>query len=77
MPQMMPPVGKSGPLTNFIKSSMVHCGWSTRWTIASQSSPRLCGGMLVAMPTAMPVEPLSRRLGTLEGRTSGCWSVSS
>ena len=31
---------------------------------ASTTSPRLCGGMLVAMPTAMPPEPLTRRLGT-------------
>ena len=27
------------------------------------SSPRLCGGMLVAMPTAMPPAPLARRFG--------------
>ncbi len=27
--------------------------------------------MLVAMPTAMPDEPFTRRLGTIEGRTAG------
>ena len=27
------------------------------------TSPRLCGGMLVAMPTAMPAEPLTSRFG--------------
>ena len=32
-------------------------------TTPSITSPRLCGGMLVAMPTAMPVEPFTRRLG--------------
>ena len=30
---------------------------------ASITSPRLCGGMLVAMPTAMPPAPLTRRFG--------------
>ena len=29
----------------------------------SITSPRLCGGMFVAMPTAMPVEPLTSRFG--------------
>ena len=38
---------------------------------ASITSPRLCGGMLVAMPTAMPPAPLTRRLGNRAGRTEG------
>ena len=38
---------------------------------ASITSPRLCGGMFVAMPTAMPDEPLTRRFGNLAGRTDG------
>ena len=46
-------------------------------TTASITSPRLCGGMLVAMPTAIPVEPLTSRLGTLVGRTVGSSSFSS
>ena len=33
--------------------------------------------MLVAMPTAIPADPLTSRLGTLEGRTSGSFSVPS
>ena len=37
----------------------------------SITSVRLCGGMLVAMPTAMPDEPLIRRFGTLAGSTVG------
>ena len=32
---------------------------------ASITSPRLCGGMLVAMPTAMPPAPLTSRFGNL------------
>ena len=34
-------------------------------------SPRLCGGMLVAMPTAMPPAPLTSRFGNCAGRTIG------
>ena len=35
------------------------------------TSPRLCGGMLVAMPTAMPCAPLTSRFGKPAGRTLG------
>ncbi len=40
-------------------------------------SVRLCGGMLVAMPTAMPEAPLTSRLGNEAGRTLGSSVVSS
>ncbi|CAI8250030.1 MAG: Uncharacterised protein [Flavobacteriia bacterium] len=40
-------------------------------------SERLCGGILVAMPTAIPAEPLTSRLGNLDGRTVGSLSESS
>ena len=39
--------------------------------IPSQTSIILWGGMLVAIPTAIPDEPLTRRFGNLEGKTSG------
>ena len=39
--------------------------------VALMISVRLCGGMLVAMPTAMPDDPLTSRFGTRVGRTSG------
>ncbi len=45
--------------------------------MAAASSPRLWGGMLVAMPTAMPDEPLSSRLGRRAGSTVGSCSVPS
>ena len=35
------------------------------------TSPRLCGAMLVAIPTAIPAVPLTRRLGIADGSTSG------
>ncbi len=38
---------------------------------AVQISPRLCGGMFVAMPTAMPAAPLTSRFGMRAGRTTG------
>ena len=41
------------------------------------TSPRLWGGMFVAMPTAMPVDPLTKRFGYLDGRTIGSLRVSS
>jgi hypothetical protein len=37
----------------------------------------LCGGMFVAIPTAIPEVPLTSRLGNRAGRTSGsCWDSS-
>ncbi len=38
---------------------------------ASIISPRLCGGILVAIPTAIPEDPLMSKLGTFVGRTAG------
>ena len=35
------------------------------------TSPRLCGGMLVAMATAMPWLPLTNRFGNRDGSTVG------
>ena len=76
-PMMTAPVGKSGPLTNFIRSFGVASGCSRWWTTASITSPRLCGGMFVAIPTAIPPEPFTSRLGKRDGRTSGCCSYPS
>ena len=41
------------------------------------SRSRLCGGMFVAMPTAMPVPPLTSRFGNAAGKTTGSMSLSS
>jgi hypothetical protein len=51
--------------------SMSQAGSSRRATMAFAISVRLCGGMFVAMPTAMPDEPLTSRFGTTDGMTSG------
>ncbi len=46
-------------------------GWLIRCRSACTTSIRLCGAMLVAMPTAMPVVPLTIRFGIADGRTVG------
>ena len=76
-PLMKPPVGKSGPGTISISSSVVMSGFLMIAMVASITSRRLCGGMLVAMPTAMPAAPLTSRLGKRAGRTVGSVSLSS
>ena len=68
---MMPPVGKSGPCTSVAIFSSVALGVLMRWSAASHSSAALCGGMEVAMPTAMPEDPLASRLGKAPGSTTG------
>ena len=45
--------------------------------IPSHTSFRLCGGILVAIPTAIPVAPFKSRLGSLAGRTVGSSKLSS
>ncbi len=42
---------------------------------ASMTSRRLWGGMLVAIPTAIPEEPLTSRFGKRAGRTVGSRSL--
>ena len=70
-PRIKPPVGKSGPGIMLIRSSIETAGLSITAMQASITSPRLCGGMLVAMPTAMPPAPLTKRFGNFAGRTVG------
>ena len=68
-------VGKSGPFTKDIAfsrvSSGVASGFSSAQHVAETTSPRLCGGTFVAIPTAIPAEPFTRRFGNREGRTVG------
>ena len=79
---MMPPVGKSGALMMLRISSMSVSRFSSIRLLmifvqAATTSRRLWGGIFVAMPTAIPVVPLTRRFGKREGMTSGSFSVSS
>ena len=77
LPMMIPWVGKSGPFTYSFSSSMVISGSSISANIPSTTSPRLWGGIFVAIPTAIPEDPFTRRLGNLAGRTTGSISWSS
>ena len=54
LPQISAPVGKSGPGMRSSRSSRLQSGCRTTSVSAAISSRRLCGGTLVAMPTAMP-----------------------
>ena len=73
LPRIIAPVGKSGPFTIFISADALASGLSIMCTAASMTSPRLCGGMFVAMPTAMPPPPFTSRLGKRAGSTVGSW----
>ena len=74
---MIPLVGKSGPLMCSIRSLSSASGLSSTQMAASTTSRRLWGGILVAMPTAMPEEPLTSRLGKRLGSTRGSRLLSS
>ena len=74
---MMPAVGKSGPGMISISSGNSIAGLSIMAIVPLITSVRLCGGMLVAMPTAMPPAPLTSRLGKRAGSTFGSLSVPS
>ena len=71
------PVGRSGPGISFSRSLSVASGSSSSFTQALATSRRLCGGMSVAMPTAMPVAPLRSTFGRRAGSSAGSSSVPS
>ncbi len=77
LPIISAPVGKSGAVMYSISPSTSISGFSIKAITPSIHSPRLCGGMLVAIPTAIPSEPFTSRLGKREGKTEGCIPVSS
>ena len=70
----MPAVGKSGPGITSNNSSTVMSSLSITRKQASMTSIKLCGGILVAIPTAIPEEPLANKLGTRVGKTVGSLS---
>ena len=76
-PIIIPPVGKSGPGICFINSDNFISLLLIKANVPSITSPKLCGGILVAIPTAIPPAPLTSKLGNFEGNTSGSISVSS
>ena len=81
-PNICAPVGKSGPLTiSMISSRSVSRCSSMRlsmiFTTAAMTSRRLCGGIFVAIPTAIPFVPFTSKFGKRAGSTVGSFSVSS
>ena len=81
VPRISAPVGKSGPFImpsiSSITVSLSACTFSIIFNTPSITSFKLCGGILVAIPTAIPDVPFTRRFGNLEGSTTGSFSVSS
>ena len=71
LPIIIPPVGKSGPKTHSLILLSSTFGSFNNKIVASIISVRLCGGMLVAIPTAIPPAPFTNKLGYFAGRTSG------
>ena len=65
--EIKPAVGKS---VHDVMAYRFHvCEWIVDpSTSASTTSPKLCGGILVAMPTAIPDEPLISKLGACAAR---------
>lgn len=76
-PMMIPPVGKSGPGIIRMISIKDKSGVSINAQHASMTSPKLCVGMDVAIPTAIPEPPLTKRFGKRAGKTVGSTSLSS
>ncbi len=76
-PTIRPPVGRSGPGTKRISVSRSADGCLIRCRAAATTSVRLCGGMFVAMPTAIPEVPFTSRFGNAAGSTNGSCSLPS
>ena len=76
-PTITPPVGKSGPGICFINSLIFISLLLINAKVPFITSPKLWGGMLVAIPTAIPPAPLTSKFGNCAGKTSGSFSVSS
>ena len=77
LPITIPPVGKSGPGTASIKSAVVASSLFIKIWIALMTSDKLCGGIFVVIPTAIPVAPLTNKFGKRAGKIDGSRSVPS
>ena len=63
LPIIIPPVGKSGPGMCFINSLIFISLFCINASVPFIISPKLCGGILVAIPTAIPPAPFTKRFG--------------
>ena len=64
-------VGKSGPGMYSAILASVRFGLRIRAIVPFTTSRKLCGGISVAIPTAIPVVPFNRILGTRAGKLIG------
>jgi DNA gyrase subunit A len=71
LPTRLPNLLVNGAGMISISSSTVQSGLRSANRQASTTSFRLCGGIFVAIPTAIPDEPFTSRFGKRVGRTSG------
>ena len=76
-PIIIAPVGKSGPGIIPNNSSSDKSLLSKIAKIPLQISPRLYVGTFVAIPTAMPEPPFTKKFGNLVGKTIGSCNVPS
>ena len=68
---------RTDDISDCIISSVVILGLSITAQQASIHSPKLCVGMFVARPTAIPVAPFTSKFGYLPGNVFGSSRVSS
>ena len=73
-PIIVAPVGKSGAGIYSISFSTVISGFSIKASVPLITSVKLCGGILVAIPTAIPDAPLTSKFGNLAGKIAGSFS---
>ena len=71
---MLQPDGKSGALMILFKAFQSISGLSITAFTPCIISVMLCGGIFVAIPTAIPVVPFASNIGMREGRTFGSFS---
>lgn len=67
---MVPPVGRFGAGDELHDVFEGRLGTGDRWRVPAMTLYRLCGAMLVAMPTAMPVF-VGKRVQNAAGSTGG------
>ena len=77
LPKINPSVGKSGPLIICINCSSVTLSSSMIFIIPFITSVKLCGGIFVAIPTAIPDDPFINNVGIFVGNTVGSCNLSS
>ena len=69
-----PPPGKSGPGIISSNSAVESFGVFIKAIAAAATSRKLCDGISVAIPTAIPEAPFSKTNGKRAGNNLGSWN---